>query len=295
MAAVEYVATVFPRKDTQIDLLHVSEQLSDLFADMEANPLYKTKTKRLRQWISEQQRQTHGYLETARDSLLTVGFPESQVSIRLQPKKLGVVRDILKASYDDYSAVVVGRTGLSRLKDMLLKNVAFQLVGKIHHLPLVVVGGQPRKRKLCVAFDGSPGSLRGVSWVSHLVGGSDCEVALLSLVSQRGRFWIDDEEFFLDSLDETALSQCRDEVEPCIQSARDTLISAGLRPEKVSHEIEATDTERAPHIVQWANRNGCDTIVLGRRGLISFLDAFFVGRISDKVLNLADELAVWVV
>jgi hypothetical protein len=131
--------------------------------------------------------------------------------------------------------------------------------------------------------------------VKHLVGGSACEVSLLSLVSQKGRFWIDDEEFFLESMDEAALSRCRGKVEPCIQSARQLLIDGGLQPDKVSHEIEATDAERAPHIVQWATRNGCDTIVLGRRGLVSFLDALFVGRISDKVLNLADELAVWII
>jgi len=295
MAAVEYVAAVFPRKDIQIDLFHISEQLSDLFEDMEANPLYKTKTNRLRQWINDQQHQTHAYLKTARDSLLTAGFPEEQVTMRIQPKKLGVVRDIQKASYDEYSAVVVGRTGLSRLKDMFLKNVAFQLVGKLNHLPVVVVGGQPQKRKLCVAFDGSPGSQRGVSWVSHLVGGSGCKVALLSLVSQKGRFWIDDEEYFLESPGEEDLAKCREKVGPCLQAASETLINGGLAPENVSYQIEVADSERAPSIVQWATDNDCDTIVVGRRGLVSFLDAFFVGRISDKVLNLADELAVWVI
>ena len=208
MAAVEYVAAVFPREHTKIDLFHVSEQLSDLFEDMEANPLYKTKTNRLRVWINDQQKQTHAYLDSARESLLAAGFPKEQVAMRIQPKKLGVVRDIQKASYDDYSAIVVGRTGLSRLKDIFLKSVAFQLVGKIHHLPVVVVGGQPRRRKLCIAYDGSPGSQRGVSWVSHLVGGSDCKVSLLSLVSKRGHFWIYDEESFLESSGDEAFEQC---------------------------------------------------------------------------------------
>lgn len=295
MAAVGYVATVFPRENTQIDLFHVSEQLSDLFADMEANPLYKTKTNRLRQWISEQQKTTHAYLDIARESLLSAGFSEDQVAVRIQPKKLGVVRDIQKASYNDYSAVVVGRTGLSRLKDMFLKNVAFQLVGKLHHLPVIVVGGQPREPNLCVAFDGSSGSQRGVSWVSHLVGGSDCKVSLLSLISRRGKFWIDDEEYFLDASGEDALSHCRGKVEPGILEACNHLIGAGLPKENVNHEIQTIDAERAPLIVKWACDNGCDTVVVGRRGLVSFLDAFFVGRISEKVLNLADNLAVWVI
>jgi nucleotide-binding universal stress UspA family protein len=296
MAAVEYVATVFPREYTRIDLFHVSEQLSDLFADMEANPLYKTKTGRLRQWITDQQHKTHGYLENARESLLTAGFPADQVATRIKPKKLGVVRDIVKTSYDEYSAVIVGRSGLSRLKDrLLLKNVAFQLVGKIHHLPVVVVGGRPRKRKLCVAFDGSSGSLRGVSWVGHLMAGSDCQIALLSLISQGGRFWLDDEELFVESLSEGVVSECRGKVEPCIQTACDLLVKGGVAPENISHQVEVTDTERAQFIVKWATENGCDTIVLGRRSLVSFLDALFVGRISDKVLNLADQLAVWVI
>jgi nucleotide-binding universal stress UspA family protein len=131
--------------------------------------------------------------------------------------------------------------------------------------------------------------------VSRLVGGSDCQVALLSLVSQKGRFWIEDEEYFLESIGDEALARCQERVGPCLQSACETLIEGGLAPENVSRQIEATDAERAPHIVKWATRNGCDTIVLGRRGLVSFLDALFVGRISDKVLDLADELAVWVV
>jgi hypothetical protein len=36
-------------------------------------------------------------------------------------------------------------------------------------------------------------------------------------------------------------------------------------------------------------------IVLGRQGLITFIDEFFVGRVSDRVLKLADQLAVWII
>jgi len=39
---------------------------------------------------------------------------------------------------------------------------------------------------------------------------------------------------------------------------------------------------------------GFGSIVVGRRGLISFIEAFFIGRVSSKVLNMADKLALWV-
>jgi hypothetical protein len=36
-------------------------------------------------------------------------------------------------------------------------------------------------------------------------------------------------------------------------------------------------------------------VVLGRRGLITFIDEYFIGRVSDRVLKLADQLAVWII
>jgi hypothetical protein len=36
-------------------------------------------------------------------------------------------------------------------------------------------------------------------------------------------------------------------------------------------------------------------VVVGRRALIAIIDEFFVGRVSNQVLRLANELAVWVI
>jgi nucleotide-binding universal stress UspA family protein len=55
------------------------------------------------------------------------------------------------------------------------------------------------------------------------------------------------------------------------------------------------DRDRASHIVQEAEKNNAGSIVVGRRGLVTFIDEFFIGRVSDQVLKLADELAVWVI
>ena len=39
---------------------------------------------------------------------------------------------------------------------------------------------------------------------------------------------------------------------------------------------------------------GYGTIVVGRRGLSKVYE-FFMGRVSDKVLHLAKDMAVWIV
>lgn len=68
-----------------------------------------------------------------------------------------------------------------------------------------------------------------------------------------------------------------------------------MAPDRISIKIQAADRDRAPHIVREAMQNHFGGVVLGRRGLITFIDEYFVGRVSNKVLKLADQLAVWII
>ena len=69
----------------------------------------------------------------------------------------------------------------------------------------------------------------------------------------------------------------------------------GVDPKQVSIKIQVADGERGYRIVQEAKDNQCGTVVMGRRELITFIDEYFIGRGSDQVLRLANELAVWVI
>jgi nucleotide-binding universal stress UspA family protein len=80
-----------------------------------------------------------------------------------------------------------------------------------------------------------------------------------------------------------------------LEEARTRLLAEGIPTEQISLRIHAVDRDRATHIVQEAKNNKIGSIVVGRRGLITFIDEYFIGRISDQVLKLADELAVWVI
>ena len=51
---------------------------------------------------------------------------------------------------------------------------------------------------------------------------------------------------------------------------------------------------RAGTIVDQARRGGYGTIVVGRKG-VTRVEEFFMGRVSSKVLQLAKDMAVWVV
>lgn len=294
MKAVHYVAAVFPAETTQVVLFHVSEPMSDLLSEIKTNQLYQTRLPRLRNWVADEQKHIADYMQEAATHLTSAGFSEKNVEIKITPKKQDVTRDIVKESYKDYHAVVVGRTGVSRFKDFLLKSVALKLVGQIKHIPVIVMGGSPASKKICIGFDGSDCAMRGVSWVGTLLGSSDCTIQLLSLLSAKGKFWLDDEEFFLPGEDSIAFEKGCETVRPCVNNARDRLVKAGINSENVTIRIEIANDDPAARIVDEVSSCGFGSVVVGRRALVSFFEEVFVGRVSNKVLKKSTNVAVWI-
>ena len=76
--------------------------------------------------------------------------------------------------------------------------------------------------------------------------------------------------------------------------AVDRLEKAGLDRDRISTKIRSREPSRASAIVDEARKGGYGTIVVGRRGL-SRWEEFFMGRVSKKILQLANWNAVWVV
>ncbi len=294
MEAVHYVATVFPPHKTQVVLYHVSEPMSDLFSEIKTNQLYQTKLPQLRNWVADEQKHIAEYMQEASAHLTSAGFPPEHIDIKITLKEQGVVRDIVKESYKDYHAVVVGRTGVSRFKDFLLKSVAIKLVGQVKHIPVIVMGGTPASKKVCIGYDGSDCAMKGVTWVGALLGGSDCKIQILSLLSAKGKFWLDDQEYFLTAEDSTAFEKGCKAVSPCINTAKQRLVKDGLAKDNVTIRIEITKGDPAERIVDEVISCGFGSVVIGRRALVSFFEEVFVGRVSDKVLKKADSVAVWI-
>jgi len=295
LRAIRYAANVFPPDRTHIVLFHVQAQLFELFSDLDAYPHYKRRVTGLKRWATEQKMDISNTMDSAVVYFKQKGFAESAISIKTPGGKLGITQDIIKESYDGYHAIVIGRTGWSRFKDWLIKSTAMKLVAKIKHIPVVVVGGQPDAKNLLVAFDGTHGAMKGVACVAALVGTSDHQLQLYSMISHEGKFWIGDEEFFIPESTDDPIEAVKHRIGPHLEEARRRLLEEGMAPDRISIKIQAADRDRAPHIVREAMQNHFGGVVLGRRGLITFIDEYFVGRVSDKVLKLADQLAVWII
>jgi nucleotide-binding universal stress UspA family protein len=79
------------------------------------------------------------FMSRARQILLDAGFPEQTVKVEIREKRAGVVRDIVEKSEKDYTTIVVGRKGRSRLKDAVLGNVTARLLERKVDIPVWVI------------------------------------------------------------------------------------------------------------------------------------------------------------
>lgn len=294
MKSVHYVATVFPPATTRVVLFHVSEPVSGLFSEFKTNQYYQSKLSGLRNWVADEQKHIAEYMQKASEQLIAAGFVRDQIEIKITQKEIGIARDIVKESYNQYAAVVVGRTGMSRFKDFLLKSAAIKLVGQIKHIPVIVIGGTPMSKRVCIGFDGSDCAMKGVTWVSSLLGGSDCEIQILSLLSHKGKFWLDGKEYRLPADADNAFEEGAKSISPCVNNAKKRLAKAGIPDENITIRIEILNTDPAERIVDEVTACGFGSVVIGRRTLVNFFEEIFVGRVSNKVLKKADSVAVWI-
>jgi nucleotide-binding universal stress UspA family protein len=75
--------------------------------------------------LEDQKRKLIGdSLEKAKSLLLEAGFEEKALTVKANPKKQGVARDIVEEASKGYSTIVMGRRGLSGIKEFLMGSVS---------------------------------------------------------------------------------------------------------------------------------------------------------------------------
>ncbi|OPX40705.1 MAG: hypothetical protein B1H13_06045, partial [Desulfobacteraceae bacterium 4484_190.3] len=79
-----------------------------------------------------------------------------------------------------------------------------------------------------------------------------------------------------------------------LQRAKETLLQAGFSEENIQVKTSIQKKGIARDIVAEAQRSNADMLILGRRGISGFKE-FFLGSISQKVLELSKEKSVLLV
>jgi nucleotide-binding universal stress UspA family protein len=286
LEAARYIAAIMPARQTEVVLFYVESDVSQSFWQIEKQLDYRFHSTGLRAQMASSHKRINTALEQARSILTGAGFSDNAVSIKIKDKTRGVVNDIIRESQEGYDAIVLGRTGSSKIKDVLLGTVPAKLLKKVQGIPVIIVDGQSyRNHRMLVAFDGSKEVLRAVQSLSFLVGAGDCKVCLCHVMPRQGPAAKEDE------------SHCRESeiqrMEPHLNKSKQCLFDAGLAFNQIGCEMVHEGTSRSSSILRKAKEENYGTVVIGRRGLTALEELFF-GRVGEKIFQQAKDVTVWV-
>ncbi len=277
MGAIGYLSQLSSLLSERIVLFHVYSPLPDYYWDMEgyADPiLYGQKLKQAVALDRESKAAVRSRLEEAKSMLVHVGFPKGAVEIKIAERKIGFARDIIEEARDGYRLAVIGRKGMSNLESCALGGVTVKLMQALDFVPIMLVGASPLHGKALIALDGSACASRALRTIGTLLVKSDFDVTLFHVIKGDGT----------EELLTTASNWCSDIFAFAIKQ---------LSADRVKTKIVSGKRSRAAAIMYEANQNGFGTIVVGRKGL-SNVETFYIGRVSQKVVELAGQHAVWI-
>ena len=295
LEAVRYAGAMMPAEQAELVLFYVGTGFPEVFWDMDENPLYRSEKKRVMGWLANHQLTMGEFKEKAFKILENAGFDEKDVRVHTRVKRTGVFKDIIQETYQDYRAIVIGRTGVSRFKDLVIGGMARKLAANIRHIPTVIVGGKPNPDKILIALDESIESMRGVSCVAALTGAADPEVTLCHCLVPKSLFGSYDRSQVIDADEKGWKRYHQNRFRPYMVEAVQRLMTGGVREERIHREFAMAKGSVIQEMVEMARDGNFGTIVVGHREDVSFFQAYVRGRFSDKIIESMNNCAVWVV
>jgi nucleotide-binding universal stress UspA family protein len=296
LEAVRYISSLVRPELTEVVLFYVGSGFPEVFWDLNRNPLYQTKKNKVMGWLADQQLVIGEFNEKALKILTDMGFPKENILVKTQTKKTGVLKDIIQESYQGYSALVIGRTGTSRLKDLLLGGMAQKLAVKIKHIPVVVVGGKPDPHKILVALDESIEAMRGVSSLGALAGHCDCQITLCHCLNPIAIAPLVQKKPLPEpGQDPDCVQYLKNRFRPYMDEAHRRLAETGVDDSRISQDFQYVKGNIIQKMIETAIIGKYGTILVGRREAASFIEEHFRGRFGEKLIRSLENIAVWVV
>lgn len=299
--AVRCVGRMLPAEQTKVTLFRVVVRIPEAFWDIESNPVFKDTVLDMHAHELEETKHARDFMERAKQFLKECKYAEDFISLVLHRRQLGVAQDIIQEAQKGYNALVVGRRGVSAFQDMIFGSIANKLISRLSQVPVWVAGKRPDPGKILVATDCSEGSEAALDYVVSLFDGDHPEILLFHAIVPHGIFtraqeWtlIGQEQKDWGYAAKEGLTKAEAEAQSFLDESIKRVQQKGGKPDRIKTRVVSGVTSRAGAILEEAKKGNYGTIVVGRRN-ISRAEEFFIGRVSNKILQAARETAVWVV
>ncbi|WP_373501745.1 universal stress protein [Desulfococcus sp.] len=296
--AVNYLSHMLPRHDTSLVLFSVYSGRPERFRDIEESLFMDPKETGLEEWENQQKKAIGEFMENSRQVFLDRGFPPDAVILKIREKETGIARDIIREAQSGYDAVVAGRQGMNPITRLVIGSVAAKLIASLTDVPLWLVGScATDAAKILVATDGSENALQAVKYVGRMMSGSDVPITLFQVIRGFDFRLPGPDAYFFKPPDGAAWpdeSREAHTVRAAFEKAVVALQAAGIDPVRITTKIVSGVATRSGTIIAQAMTGGYGTIVIGRKGH-SRVGDFHMGRVTNKVVQLAGKAVVWVV
>lgn len=235
------------------------------------------------------------YVQSAVEQLVRSGIPATQISSAVQPAKLGICHDILQeARKGPYDALVIGRRGIGKIEELFMGSISSAILEKCHDIPIWIIDGKVNSCKFLVPIDGTFNSLNAIDHLAYMLEENPCaEVTLFhSAALLANRTDANPEEFY----EKWGKDWCDDHLrrpDSLFHAPRQLLKESGFPEERIFWLETFKGIDPSRQILRQALIDDFGTIVIGRRG--SEVEKGVLKRVSDRVLHMAEEVAVWIV
>ena len=289
LETVRQLAALKPFQRHKVVLLHVFNVVPECYWDLAKEPKSIKIVTPVKAWEAEQRKGIEATLQKARGILLRAGFDKEAVKIVIRDRKKGIARDVVAEARNNYTAVIIRRRGSGAIRSLVLGSVATKLIESITFAPVLIMGRRKQAGKILVAMDSSQGAMRALDFVAAQLGGFDYDVHLLHVI--RG-----DGEIARKHPELTTTDDCRDKAQEMIRAtfdeARRHLVAGGFSDNQISETVITKAYSRAGTIAKIVKEQKYDTIVIGRRG-VSQPRSFAIGRVSNKLIQMARQFSEW--
>ena len=296
LQAIKYVASLCCGLPVEVSLLHaLPTAAEELLWQISMDENFKSKIKeQFDRFTDECELAAQKFLDQAKEILVNSGYVPDLIMTMLRQWQSGISRDIIAEAKKGYEAVVVGRKGLGRVESLMLGSVSAQVVQGVDWIPVWVIGGEILSSKMLLAVDASPNSRQAVIYAAPYAAQTRAEVTLLHVVRKFFSGWSPPLTSAGEEIEAALHATLKPRIHAMFADYKECLEKAGVAPDKISTVCKFEGYSRAAEILTTAGEGNYGTVVMGRRG-ISAVREFIMGRVTTKVLNGAEGLAVWIV
>jgi nucleotide-binding universal stress UspA family protein len=125
LRAVEFIANNFS-SDIKITLFSVVQDTAALceMNSPELTPYFISQQKSFCQLEDKKHALVNAALQKGKQILIDAEFEEQNITIKAERKKNGIARDIIEEAQSDYTAIVIGKRGISGIKEFILGSIS---------------------------------------------------------------------------------------------------------------------------------------------------------------------------